>query len=186
MRKSFRVFVGMVAMIVVVGLSLQQCGSSRSGSTEESAMKDAPEWFLVQPQAEDAIYGVGMAKKQNPSLARKAAIARARDDIASQVQTKVQSMLKDFMQESGVGETAQALEFTSSVSKQVTDLSLQGSKVKEVYPAKDGTLYALVEYPLESLRQSTLSEAQKQEALYNEFKAQQGFEDLKKEIESIE
>lgn len=186
MRKSFRVIVGIVVMTLVVSFSLQQCGSSRSGSTEETGMKDVPEWFLNPPEAEDAIYGVGMAKKQNPSLARKASIARARDEIASQVQTKVQSMLKDFMQESGIGENAQALEFTQSVSKQVTDMSLQGSKVKEVYPAKDGTFYALVEYPLASLRQSTLSEAQKEEALYNEFKAQQGFDALEKEIQKME
>ncbi|MCF7802996.1 MAG: LPP20 family lipoprotein [Candidatus Marinimicrobia bacterium] len=186
MGKSVRTLVSLLVIVFVFSISLQNCGSSRSGSTEESPMKDVPEWFLVQPEAEDAIYGVGSAKKQNPSLARKSAIARARDDIASQVQTKVSSMLKDFMQESGVGENAQALEFTQSVSKQVVDISLEGSKVKEVYPAKDGTFYALVEYPLESLRQSTLSEAQKQEALYNEFKAQQGFDALKEEINNME
>lgn len=185
MRKSVRIVTGFFIVALFVSFTLQGCGSSRSGSTEESPMKDIPEWFLNVPQAEDAIYGVGMAKKQNPSLARKAAIARARDEVASQVQVKVQSMLKDFMQESGVGENAQSLEFTQSVSKQVTDMSLQGSKVKEVYPAKDGTFYALVEYPLESLRQSTLTEAQKQEALYNEFKAQQGFDALKEEIETM-
>jgi len=179
-------FVVALVVLLAAGLTLQYCGSSRSGSTEGSPMKDVPEWFLTVPEAEDALYGVGMAKKQNPSLARKSAIARARDDIASQVQTKVSGMIKDFMQESGVGENAQALEFTQSVSKQVTDISLQGSTVKEIYPANDGTMYALVEYPLNSLRQSTLSEAQKQEALYNEFKAQQGFEALEEAIKSME
>ncbi len=89
------------------------------------------------------------------------------------------------MQESGVGENAQALEFTQSVSKQVTDVALRGCKVKEVYPGRDGTFYALVEYPLESMRQSTLSEAQRQEALYNEFKAQQGFEALEQAIDGM-
>lgn len=173
-------------LILLAGLTLQECASSKGGSSESSAMKDVPEWFLTHPEAEDAIYGVGMAKKQNPTLARKAAIARARDDVASQVQVKVSGMIKDFMQESGVGENAQALEFTQSVSKQVTDVSMEGSKVKEIYPANDGTIYALVEYPLNSLRQSTLSEAQKQEALYNEFKAQQGFEALEEAINKME
>ncbi len=175
-----------LALALLVGFTLQDCASSRSGSTESSAMKDAPEWFLMHPEAEDAIYGVGMAKKQNPTLARKAAIARARDDVAGQVEIKVSSMIKDFMQESGIGENAQSLEFTQSVSKQVVDISLQGSKVQEVYPGNDGTIYALVEYPLNALRQSTLSEAQKQEALYNEFKAQQGFEALEKAIKNME
>ncbi len=186
MKQSKRIFAVAMGLMFLITLNLQNCASSRSGSSEESNLPDAPEWFLVQPQAEDAIYGVGMAKKQNPSLARNTAIARARDDVAGQVEVKVSNMLKDFMQESGVGENAQALEFTQSVSKQVTDISLQGCQVLEVYPGRDGTFYALVEYPLDALRQSTLTEAQKEEALYNEFKAQQGFEALQQEIENLE
>lgn len=177
--------IGTVILIGMFSLVLISCGSTRSGSTEESDMRDVPDWFLVQPQAEDAIFGVGSAKKQNPSLARKAAIARARDDIAGQVQTKVSSMLKDFMQESGVGENAQALEFTQSVSKQVASTTLQGSRVKKVYPSKDGTMYALVEFPLQSIRDNVMSEAKKREAQYNEFKAEQGFNALEKEIEDL-
>ncbi len=185
MTKLSRLVGGAVVLAMVVSVTLQNCASSRSGSTEESGMKDVPQWFLSPPQAEDAIYGVGMALKQNPSLARKAAIARARDEVASTVTTKVQSMLKDFMQESGVGENAQALEFTQNVTKQVTSVSLEGSKVKEIYPAKDGTFYALVEYPLDQLKQQTMDAAHNQEALYNEFKAQQGFDALDKAIQDM-
>jgi len=185
MFKLSRFVGGVVVLALVASVSLQNCASSRSGSTEESGMKDVPEWFLTPPEAEDAIYGVGMALKQNPSLARKAAIARAREEVASTVNTKVSSMLKDFMQESGVGENAQALEFTQNVTKQVTSVSLEGSKVKEVYPAKDGTFYVLVEYPLDQLRQKTLNAVQNEEALYNEFKAQQGFDALEKAVQDI-
>lgn len=186
MTKLSRLTGGMVVLAIVLSLNLQNCASSRSGSSEESAMKDVPEWFLTPPEAEDAIYGVGMAMKQNPSLARKAAIARAREEVASTVNTKVSSMLKDFMQESGVGENAQALEFTQSVTKQVTSTSLEGSKVKQVYPAKDGTFYVLVEYPLAQLRQNAVNAVRNEEALYNEFKAQQGFDALEKEVNNLE
>lgn len=41
-------------------------------------------------------------------------------------------MLRDFSQESGVGENAQALEFTQSISKQATDIALKDSRVKSV------------------------------------------------------
>ena len=173
--------------LAIIGLILMGCaGPKRSGSTEESPMRDVPSWFLIVPEAEDAIYGIGSAKKQNPSLAKKAATARARDEIAQSVKTKVSNMMKDFMQESGVGDNAQALEFTESVSKQVSSVSLAGSKIKEVYPAKDGTIYVLVEYPLNGVRDSALQEARKREALYNEFKAQKGFEDLEEAIKNLE
>ncbi len=171
-------------LFMFLAVTLISCGSSGPPGSEN--MPNAPGWFIQPPQAEDAIYGVGMAQKQNPTLARQTAIARARQDVAGQVDIKVSSMMKDFMQESGVGENAQALEFTQSVSKQVTDISLKGCKVQEMYPARDGTMYALVVYPLESLREATLSEAQNQEALYNEFKAQQGFDALEQAIQNME
>lgn len=174
-----------ILISLISAMLLAGCASSRSGSTEASRMGDVPTWFLMPPSVEDAIYGVGSAKKQNPSLARKAATARARDEIAQSVNVKVTNMLKDFMQESGVGENAQALEFTESVSKQVASVSLQGSSIKEAYIGKDGTFYVMVEYPLKSLRQASLDEAKKQEALYNEFKATQGFNELEKAIQNL-
>jgi len=176
-----------VIIPIMVGLLLIGCASTnRSGSTEESAMKDVPDWFLNPPKAEGVYYGVGSAKKQNPSLAKNAATARARNEIARAVEAKVSTMLKDFMQESGVGDNAQALEFTEMVTKQVSSVALKGSTIKNTYLTKDGTIYVLVEYPLNALRQATLNEAQKQEALYNEFKAKQGFNALEKAIENLE
>ena len=174
-------FCSMVILMVLVG-----CAGPGSGSTEERGSSDMPGWFLVPPTTEDALYGVGQAKKQNPSLARQAATARARTEISQAVNVKVSSMLKDFMQESGVGDNAQAVEFTESVTKQVTDNSLQGSVVKEAYVAKDGTMFILVDYPLASMRQDALNAAKKEEALYNEFKAQQGFDALEQEIGKLE
>jgi len=174
-------FCSMVILMVLVG-----CAGPGSGSTEERGSSDMPDWFLVPPTAEDALYGVGQAKKQNPSLARQTATARARTEISQAVNVKVSSMLKDFMQESGVGDNAQALEFSESVTKQVTSNALEGSVVKEAYVAKDGTMFILVDYPLASMRQDALNAAKKEEALYNEFKAQQGFDALEQEIGKLE
>lgn len=173
--------------LFIIGLILGSCaGTKRSGSTEESPMTDMPEWALVRPEAEDALYGVASAKKQNPALATRTATARARAEVADAVTSKVSAMMKDFMQESGLGDNAQAIEFSESVIKQVSSVSLKGCKVKEVYPAKDGTIYVLVEYPLNGVRDSALQEARKREALYNEFKAQKGFEELEEAIKNLE
>jgi bifunctional DNA-binding transcriptional regulator/antitoxin component of YhaV-PrlF toxin-antitoxin module len=68
----------------------------------------------------------------------------------------------------------------------VTNNSLQGSAIKEAYVAKDGTIYILVEYSLNSVRQNALDAAKKEEALYNEFKANQGFDALEKAISDLD
>lgn len=177
MRKQTALFI--VALFVI------RCAGPGSGSTEASSLPGAPNWFLNPPTEEGALYGVGNAKKQNPSLAKNAAAARARTEVANAVEVKVSSMLKDFMQESGVGESAEALEFTQQVTKQVTDQTLQGCVIKSTSVGKDGMVYVLVEYPLTAMRDSALNEARRQEALYNEFKAEQGFQALEKAIEQM-
>jgi len=144
-----------------------------------------PDFFLNPPTSTDYLYGVGNAKKANLSLARQTATARARDEISRSVSVKVSNMIKDFLQQSGVGESAQTLEFTESVSKQVANTSLSGATVKEVSQGDDGMIYVLVEYPLSAVRQTALAEAKNREAQYTEFKARQSFEDLEKEIAKL-
>ncbi len=175
----------MLAMTLV--LILTGCGGSKSGSgsTEAGSFSGAPKWFMNPPKSGEVIYAVGAAKKQNPSLALNAATQRARDEIARSVNVKVQNMMKDFMQESGAGDNAQALEFTESVSKQVADVSLSGSVRAKTATGKDGTIYVLVEYSLDGARQAALAEVKKQEALYNEFKAEQSFDDLEEAIRNM-
>ncbi|MBT4270790.1 MAG: hypothetical protein HOD10_09035 [Candidatus Marinimicrobia bacterium] len=144
-----------------------------------------PGFFVNPPSNTDFIYGVGNAKKQNISLARQTATARARSEIASVVQVKVSTMIKDFLQESGGGENAQVLEFTEYVSKQVSSVALSGCTIKESVIGDDGMFYVLVEYPLSSLRQEAIKEARKKEALFNEFKARQSFDDLENELNKL-
>ena len=175
----------LLVSLTILLLAFSGCASSGSGSTEQRGSSDMPPWFLVPPTSEDVLYGVGQSKKQNPSLAKSAATARARTEISQGVNVKVSSMMKDFMSESGIGEDAQDLEFSEAVTKQVTDNALAGSVVKEAYVAKDGTIYILVEYPLNSIKQNALDAAKKEEALYNEFKANQSFDDLENSINKL-
>ncbi|UCH10052.1 MAG: LPP20 family lipoprotein [Fidelibacterota bacterium] len=157
-------------------------GKMESGTTEDRESRDMPEWTLQRPSMEGFLYGVGQAKKQNPSLAKTVAAQRARDEVAAAVRIQVESLVKDFMQESGVGERAEALEFTQAVSKGVTDATLTGAAIKETYIAKDGTYFVLVEYSLDQARRAAIETARQEEALWNEFKAEQGFEALEREL----
>jgi hypothetical protein len=170
-----------IAMMLFVG-----CASTGSGSTEERGSRDMPDWFLKPPTAEDAYYGVGQAKKSNPSLSKKTATERARGEITAAISSKVSTLLKDFMQESGVSGNSEATEFTQSVLKQVSSNTLEGSTIEDVYVAKDNTIYMLVVYSLNSAKQYSLDAAKKEEALYNEFKANQGFDALEKAINDLD
>jgi len=164
-------------LILLVG-----CASNRSGSTEASSLADQPEWFTELPSEDGWYYATGYAKKQNPGLRRKTAVGRARDEVANSVEVTVNTMLKDFMQESGIGDRAEALEFTKSVSEQVASQVLQGSIIVKQQPGKDNTYYALVKYSVAQAAEATLQAVKREEALFNEFKAEQGFDDLENAI----
>ena len=173
-------------LISLIAISCAGPGATNSGSTEERESKDIPDWFLNPPTAEDYLYGVGEAKKQNPTLAKKTATSRARAEISEIVRVKVSSMLKDFMQESGAGGNASALEFSEAVTKQVSDNTLIGSSIKESYIAEDGAIYILVEYPMNNIKEDAIGAAKNKEALYNEFKANQSFEALEEAINKLD
>ena len=120
-------------------------------------------------------------------MARNSASQRARDEIARTVEVKVQSMLKDFMSESGIGDESEAIEYSESVSKQIANTTLSGSKIVDSYKDTDGT-WILVEFPL-SAAKDALKKATKlgsDHALYNEFKAKQGFDSLDKAIDALD
>ena len=166
--------VSSILLTAFIVLMVSGCGST------------APKFFLNPPIDEDAFYGVGTAKKESRSLAKKTATGRARDEVANAVEIKVNNMLKDFMQESGVGDNAQALEFTESVSKQVSSIAMKGCKIIQAEEAKDRTFYVLVQYRLQDAIDASINEAKKEEALFNEFKARQGFDSLEKELRKLD
>ena len=176
----------MMGTFVGALLILEGCAAKmESGTTESRESRDVPEWATSRPSMEGMIYGVGQARKQNPSLAKNVAAQRARDEVAAAVNIRVESLVKDFMQESGVGERAEALEFTQSVSKGVADATLTGAMIKETYLARDGTYFVLVEYSLDQARRAAIESARKEEALWNEFKAGQGFDALEAELDKL-
>ena len=168
--------------LVLIGLLLVGCGPP---PVQKAPPPNMPSWALNIPSQEGYLYGVGSAKKQNPQLARTAAIGLARDEIARALELKVSSMFKNFMSESGIGENAQALEFTESVTKQVASTTLNGATVKKVEVTSDGRMWALVELNLSAVKKAALDNAQKQEAMYNEFKAGQSFDALEEAINEM-
>ena len=79
-----------IIITTLIGLFLIGCAGRKSGTSEDMRVRgDVPEWAGGKT-AEDAYYGIGMAKKQNPSLAKQAATGRARTEISQAIDTRVQ------------------------------------------------------------------------------------------------
>ena len=190
-------FILLIFLVLFINACQPQHIPSQPGAqiNNQSAMPTAtcaPDWFLEPPTAEDAIYGVGVAKMQNLSLAKKTAEARARDDIAFTIKTKVGAMMKDFMQQAGIGDDAQSLQLSQSVSKQIASVVLQGCKITKRKSCPEG-MYSLAQWSAgqsQMIKQMVADQTKKlvknEYALYNEFKAKQGFDALQQELDKLD
>ena len=173
-------------ILAITFLILCGCAGPEPRPEPQPPFEIPPVWYGSPPEADGFLFGYGTAIKKEPALAQKTAIARGRDEVAFAAEVRIATMLRDFMQESGVGNDAQALEFSESVSKHVAYATLEGSVADTIEFQRSGRAYARVSYPLATVRQEALAEASRQEALYNEFKAKQAFEDLEKAIQELE
>jgi hypothetical protein len=180
---------GIVLSILLVAMLMASCASAPPPAAEPVAdqppeRRDLPQFFLNPPVFEDQIVGLGMAKMSSDSISRQTAVARARTDIAFQMDTRVESMLTDYFQEAGSGDDVQAITFVESISKQITNIELKNAKTVEVYPAVDGNWYAMVAYPLRELVSEVENLFQRNEtAAFAEFKADEAMRRLDASLE---
>lgn len=147
------------------------------------------EWYVDRPIAEDRFYGVGEGKAMNPSLAKKMATAMARDELSQSIQIQVDNIIKIYMQQSGTGSRSQALNFAEAVTEQSASQAVSYSIVEKSEVGRDNTFYVLVSCPVEQVREIAVKVAKqtldKDEALYTEFKAREGFKALEAKIREL-
>lgn len=179
MKRINKLFV--VVIVLSIPVFFVSCPSTREAA---KAAKDLPEWYLNPPVAEDAVYGVGSAKMSTLDMSRTVAVSRARDDIARQVTVAVQNAIIDYAQEAGADGKAQTIQFTETISKQIANVSLKRCRTEEVIQGKDGTVFALVVYSINQLKEESYSQFQRsEEAAWAEFKAREAERWLDSELE---
>jgi len=177
-----------IVLLAISMLFVMSCASKKDATKDIAAetqiIGDVPNFFLMPPTADKVFYGVGSAKMSSLDLSRTMALSRARDDIARQVDLQVKNAITDYAQEAGV-DSVQTIKFTETVSRQIADTKLQGAKPIEMYAAKDGTIYALVEYDTTNLtRDAATVFIRNEESAFSEFKAAQALEKLNFELKN--
>lgn len=184
-----------LGIIMIGGLLIMACATPQGAQpvmTPEQT-QCIPDWTVNPPSAEDGVYGSGIAKMNQQALSKTSADQRARQEVVMAIEVKVQAMVKDFMQQSGIAEASQSLQFAQSVSKGISSHVLNGCKIVKRKVCPDGTWHSLALWPIgeanqlkQEINKKATDLAKKEEALYNEFKAKNGFEDLQKELDKLD
>ena len=106
----------------------------------------APEWVCNESLDPYEVAAVGIAEKSRAGIAfmEQIAATNARVKLAQQIRVQVQNMVKTYLETTGSGDSETVDRVNTSVTRQITDESLAGSKVVKKITNQVGTLYVLV------------------------------------------
>jgi hypothetical protein len=147
-KRTWRLVMLSVSCCSVFGCS---GGTPAPKTALQAEMADLPAWALgnCQESLKDKSMLCGSGSVQgmsNLGLARSAAEGRARTQLARSLQVRVKSMLKDYQAatQGGPANDTASEQHVEDVSKQITDLTLSGTRVDQTFVSDTGTFWALV------------------------------------------
>ena len=172
-------------LISIVSLSLFFSGCSKQPEAN-NALNDLPQWYQNPTVLGDVYASAGSAKPnraQDRELQKIEATAIARAELARSLELRVKDMFKRATQELGTGDDQKLDHAMQYVTKQVSDVTLEGSYQKKLYVDPDTEiLYALVvidESRLkQTLKQNIATSLHDEEALWQKFQATQMWQEL--------
>jgi ribosomal protein S20 len=180
---------GLILMLVAVfALSmLSGCGGSKGTSTT-SPYNELMKMAQAIREA-GGIADVGQGQSSREDIARQKAQNNGRQQLALALESKIQVLQKNFLEEIGSNMETEVNEAFSSVSKTMASTTLRGVfPEEERMVTKDGliTVYVLMAMDPATFNQSFLDELQSKPKVYERFRASQAYEELKSEMEAYE
>jgi hypothetical protein len=178
----------------VIALGVAAC-SSAPAKVEKVAEcvfpgsdKEAPLWVCDAPVEGMTVGAVGSAAKSDAGVAfmKQMAATEARVQLAQNMKVQVQNMIKQYAETTGAASAETVDRVNTSVTKQITDQTLQGTKIFRSIVGPDGTMYVLVgldEAGAQKLTETAVKTSMNNDqAAWQQFKAQKGQDELAAEI----
>lgn len=174
-------------MILSLTLLIVGCGSNKSAPKPDGEVVYRPAWWNSQPDpAYVCTYGQGTNLSETSSM--NTAKANAMLEAAQYVESEVKGMIKSYEEEAGVYDP-QLLALSSSVVKVVSNAKFTGTVTGSVETRKvteNGgprfKTWMQVKIPKSDIKKNMMANIKNKEALYNQFKASQAFQELDKEL----
>jgi hypothetical protein len=182
-----------ICLLALLGVGgLAACGGpEKPKDALQAEMQGLPKWALGNCQEslknDKLLCGSGSVQgMSNLGLARSAAEGRARTALARTLQVRVKAMLKDYQAATQASPVSGAAQDTASeqhiedVSKQITDVTLSGTRVEETFVSDTGTFWSLVVLDAESFKSALKEKKELDEATRQAIldRADQSFADL--------
>ncbi len=150
----------------------------------DAAGTSAPGWICDQPVDGIVVSAVGTADKSaaGHSFMRNMAATDARVQLAQRMKVQVQNMVKQYAEATGAASTETVDKVNTSVTRQITDQTLVGTKIFETRTSPNGTLYVLLGMDAgataAAAENALRTSMNNDRALWQQFKAQKGQDEL--------
>lgn len=182
-----------VLLVSVIALGLSACSTPpQVAKAPECAFpgskEAAPLWVCDAPVEGMTVGAVGSAAKSGAGLEfmKQMAATAARVQLAQNMKVQVQNMIKQYAETTGAGSKETVDQVNTSVTKQITDQTLVGTKVFRSAQAPDGTMFVLVgldEAAAQKLTESAVKTSMgNDQALWQQFKSQKAQDELAADI----
>ena len=182
---------------VIMALLLAGCGSDEVKEAAadcvfpDAPSTDAPGWVCDEPVEGVEVSAVGVAAKSaaGHSFMKNMAATDARIQLAQSMKVHVQNMVKQYAETTGAADAETVDKVNTSVTKQITDESLVGTKIFKTRTSPNGTLYVLLGMDAAFAAQATENALKtsmgNDKALWQQFKAQKAQDELAADIANM-
>jgi hypothetical protein len=185
------------ASVLTLSLLLAACGSDEvKEEVADCVFPDtpsaaAPGWICDQPVEGVAVSAVGVADKSaaGHSFMKNMAATDARVQLAQSMKVHVQNMVKQYAETTGAADSETVDKVNTSVTKQITDETLVGTKIFKTRTSPNGALYVLLGMDASVAATATenalKTSMNNDKALWQQFKAQKGQDELAASIANM-
>lgn len=144
----------------------------------------APGWVCDEPVEGVEVSAVGSADKTGAgvSFAKNMAATDARVQMAQAMKVHVTNMVKQYAETTGSADSETVDKVNTSVTKQITDQTLTGTKRYKSIVSPNGTVYVLIGMDeataAKATQEAVRTSMNNDKALWQQFKAQKGQDEL--------
>lgn len=190
--------IALLSIAAATAALLAGCGSKPVAPTvaecvfPDSPRDPAPLWVCDGPVEGVAVYAMGSHEKSaaGPAFMKDQATAVARVRLAQNMRTRVTNMIKQFAETTGAASSETVDRTNTNVSKLITNETIEGSRIFRSITSPAGSFYVLVGIDPALAEQQTKAviktSMRNERALWQQFKAKQGQDELAEEIAKTE
>lgn len=186
-----------VLSMFAVTLLLSSCGSNEvKEDVADCVFPDAPDvaapgWVCDEPVPGIAVSAVGVAEKSaaGHSFMKTMAVTAARAQLARNMRTEILDSVQQFAETTGAADSETVDKVNTSVTKQITNETLVGTKVYKTRTSPNGALYVLLGMDAENAAAATQNATKasmgNKQAEYQRFLADRAQDQLLLDVERL-